>query len=216
MRNDFSQAHERDFEALAMTGLRSAAAGTSDPEQAPLIASRTSASDGDALRTNVEDSTRERWIAYLCFLVLGVRKNWKRSSVTKWWLTMHHTYRYTVCFQQASVLLPWYLFSHLALCQQSLMLPCRNLLIVVTPYFTLRLRGSSFSSSAATWVPLSFTAANFVWLAWATRAQGRDGFLHVKRNIYGSILAIGAIILMLYISTHFGHIAPFAFLALMM
>lgn len=94
--------------------------------------------------------------------------------------------------------------------------PPRNLLIVVTPYFALRLRGSSFSASAATWVPLSFTFANFFCLAWATYAQGRDGFLHVKRNVYGSIATIGAIILLLFASTHVGHITPLAFLALMM
>ena len=80
MPNDdcFERADNRELDDYAMSGLRSssvAAVCTSDPEQAPLIASRSRDGDSNTVSGNlhVKSSSKERWIAYFCFLVLGVR-----------------------------------------------------------------------------------------------------------------------------------------------
>lgn len=47
--------------------------------------------------------------------------------------------------------------------------PNRNMLIVVTPYFDLRLRESPhFANTASNWVPLIYTIGNFALLVYAT------------------------------------------------
>ena len=92
----------------------------------------------------------------------------------------------------------------------------RRSLIVVTPYFSLRLRDSPrFSTSASSWVPLIFTAANLVFLLYSTYAQKSSGFKGIERKIFGCIGLTAAMIALLLFSTSMRAVDPTGFFILL-
>ncbi|KAM0788956.1 hypothetical protein ACM66B_003030 [Microbotryomycetes sp. NB124-2] len=73
-----------------------------------------------------------------------------------------------------------------------------NSQIVASSYFGARLKGSSFETSYASWVAMSFTTGNLVFLAHANATQAGA---NLKRRIVFSIVALTAIVVMYIIST---------------
>ena len=92
----------------------------------------------------------------------------------------------------------------------------RNLLIVITPYFSFRLRDSPFSSSAASWTPFVFTCGNFAFLIQATRTQKQEGFKNIKRRLLASISSLASIIVLLWMTAQVDALSPLAFFLLVM
>lgn len=82
---------------------------------------------------------------------------------------------------------------------------CRNLLIVVLPYFSYRLTGPSnfLTNSAISWIPLVFTAGNLAFLVRATFAQTHQGVSNLEKKISASIPILGGVVLLLLLSTWF-------------
>lgn len=86
----------------------------------------------------------------------------------------------------------------------------------MTPYFALRLRDSPrFSSSASSWVPLIFTAANLAFLLYSTYAQKRSGFRGIERKIFGCIGVTAAMIGLLLLSSSMRAVDPTGFFILL-
>ena len=84
-----------------------------------------------------------------------------------------------------------------------LILDRRNLIIVVLPYFSYRMRSlsPSLSQAAVSWITLVFTLGNFAFLLQSTFAQKHQGVSSLQNKISVSIPLLGGIILLLLLST---------------
>lgn len=87
---------------------------------------------------------------------------------------------------------------------------------MVTPYFSLRLAGSSFASTAPNSVALTFTLANLLFLLLATRAQKIFGFHGIEGRIYKCVAVIVGLVLVLLATTVWDVLGTSAFFVLLM
>ncbi|KAK4057846.1 peptidyl-prolyl cis-trans isomerase cpr6 [Microbotryomycetes sp. JL221] len=88
-----------------------------------------------------------------------------------------------------------------------------NAQIVASSYFGARLKGSSFETSYASWVAMSFTTGNLVFLAHANATQAGA---NLRRRIVGSIISLSVIVTLYIISTRIPRINVDLFFALLL